>query len=253
MTDRKEEMEVITKKIHILGICGSPRKGNSEFLLNEALHAASGVNPDWVETTVYSVRGKKFSPCVACFKCSNDNHLGECVFHDDFQELRERWIDSDVIIYSVPVYHLHIPGQLKCFLDRLGNTIHKYFKVPSVRFLKVVGAIAQGSHFSAGQESAVNFLIQHAVLRNCIPVSGDGWQSYLGACGWTLCQTEEDALEKQFERKEFNAELVVNASRSLGRRAVELSLILRYGGVRLKELFEKDPCYGPFLKRLPRE
>ena len=246
-------MKAISRKIHVLGICGSPRKGNSEFLLNVALEAASEVNRDWVETEFYSIRGKNFSPCLSCFKCSEDDHLGECVIQDNFQELRERWINADVIIYSVPVYHLHIPGQLKCFFDRLGNTIHKHFRLPSVRFLKVVGAIAQGSHFSAGQEGAVNFLLQHAVLRNCIPVSGDGWESYLGACGWTLGETVRDALRKQFENNVFDAKLVVAASKSLSRRAVELSLILRYGGTGLRGFLSKDPCYGPFINRIPDE
>jgi len=243
-------MEIFDGKVHVLGICGSPRNGNSQYLLNEALNAASEVNPAWVETERYSFRGKKFSPCIACFKCAEKKHLGECAIRDDFQELRDRWIHSDVIIYSVPIYHLSIPGQLKCFIDRLGNSINRYFEVRSPRFLKVVGAIAQGMHFAAGQDLAINFLIQHAVLKNCIPVSGDGWQSYLGAGGWTMCKREKDAIQRQFENKEMDAELAVQASRSLGKRASELALIIQRGGASLKEFLSKDPSYGPFLKRL---
>jgi multimeric flavodoxin WrbA len=244
-------VEAISEKIHVLGISGSPRKGNSEFLLDVALNAAHGANPDLVETELYSIRGKKIAPCIACFKCSEDANFGECCISDDFQGLRQRWINSDVIIYSIPVYHLHIPGQLKCFFDRLGNTINKYYKLPNVRFLKVVGGIAQGSHFFAGQESAINYLLSHAVLRNCIPVSGDGWQSYLGACGWTICKTDKDAIKTQFEQGILDAELVVEASRSLGRRAVELSMLLRYGGIHLRDFLSKDPTYSPFIERLP--
>lgn len=242
-------METIARKIHILGICGSPRNGNSQYLLNEALKAAAEVNRELVETERYSFRGKKFSPCIACFKCAEKKHLGECVIRDDFQELRDRWIHSDAIIYSVPIYHLSIPGQLKCFIDRLGNTINRYFRLTSPRFLKVIGAIAQGMHFSAGQELAINFLIQHAVLKNCVPVSGDGWQSYLGAAGWTMCQREKDAIQRQFEKKDRDAEVAVNSSRSLGKRAAELALIIQQGGVNLKEFLSEDPSYRPFLKR----
>lgn len=243
-------MEIFDGKIHVLGICGSPRKGNCQYLLKEALKAASEVNPAWVETETYSFRGKKFSPCIACFKCAEKKHLGECAIRDAFQELRDRWIRSDVIIYSVPVYHLSIPGQVKCFIDRLGNSINRYFEVRSPRFLKVIGAIAQGMHFAAGQEFAINFLIQHAVLKNCIPISGDGWQSYLGAAGWTLGQRQKDAIQRQCENKDLDAEVAVHASRSLGKRAVELALIIQQGGASLKEFLSEDPCYGPFLRRL---
>jgi len=53
-------------------------------------------------------------------------------------------------VYSVPVYDLGIPGQVKFFIDRLGNPINNYCGVPSVRFLKVIGAIAKGQCFAAG-------------------------------------------------------------------------------------------------------
>jgi multimeric flavodoxin WrbA len=243
-------MQTIHRKIHVLGICGSPRNGNSQYLLNEALRASVEVNREWVETEQYAFRGKKFSPCIACFKCAEKKHLGECVIRDDFQELRDRWIRSDVIIYSVPVYHLSIPGQLKCFIDRLGNTISRYFELTSPRFLKVVGAIAQGMHFSAGQELAINFLIQHAVLKNCIPVSGDGWESYLGGCGWTRKERSGDAIKRFYEAGELDGAVAVNSSRSLGRRVVELALILKEGGAQLKEFLSNDPCYRPFIEKI---
>jgi multimeric flavodoxin WrbA len=247
-------MSDIDRKINVLGICGSPRKnGNSQYLLNQALAAAADAYVEWVEITQYSISGKKFSPCVACFKCAEEKHYGECVIEDDFQELRDRWLNADVIIYSVPVYHMHIPGQLKCFIDRLGNTINRRFRLPSPRFLKVIGSIAQGSHFSAGQELAVSFLIQHAVLKNCIPVSGDGWQSYIGACGWTQCEREKDAIERHFDKKNQDAEVAVTASMSLAKRAVELALIVQQGGLNLKDVLSRDAAYKPFIERLGSE
>jgi len=41
--------------------------------------------------------------------------------------------------------------------------------------VQIIGVIAQGVNLSAGQESAIYFLIQHAVLKNCLPVFADGW------------------------------------------------------------------------------
>ena len=48
-------------KVRVLGIAGSPRrKGNSEFLLEQALEAAKSAAPEQVETEFYSMAGKKF-------------------------------------------------------------------------------------------------------------------------------------------------------------------------------------------------
>lgn len=234
--------------INVLGICGSPRRGNSLYLLREALLSAQKVEPERVRISEYSFKGKKFAPCIGCFKCAEEDHLGECVFRDDFQDLRDRWINSDVIIYSVPVYHLGIPGQLKCFIDRLGNTINRYYRLGSPRFLKVIGAIAQGSHFGAGQELTINFLILHSVLKNCIPISGDGWESYIGGCGWTKNDRGKDAIKKLYEDQDFDARVAVNSSRSVGKRAVELALIIKNGGIVMKKFLSKDPSYLPFFK-----
>ena len=38
---------------------------------------------------------------------------------------------ADAHLYSVPVYHVGIPGQVKCFIDRLGNTINWLFRADS--------------------------------------------------------------------------------------------------------------------------
>ena len=195
----------------VLGINGSPREGNSLFLLKEALQASREVDQEKVAVEEYSFRGKKFGPCVGCFRCVEDKSLGECVIKDDFQHLRDLWLKADVILYSVPVYHVGIPGQVKCFIDRLGNTINRYYRLTSPRFLKVIGAIAQGTHFAAGQELAVTFLLHHAVLKNCLPVSGDGWESYLGACGWTRTDRSKEALRKLHEGGDPDAEVAVKS------------------------------------------
>ena len=231
----------------VLGINGSPRDGNSLFLLKEALQASREVDPEKIRVEEYSFRGKKFAPCVGCFRCVEEKSLGECVIKDAFQRLRDLWLKADVILYSVPVYHVGIPGQLKCFIDRLGNTINRYYRLTSPRFLKVIGAIAQGTHFAAGQELAVTFLLHHAVLKNCLPVSGDGWESYLGACGWTRTDRSIEAIKKLHEAGESDAIVAVKSSRSLGKRAIELALILQAGRNQMEESLNRDPSYRPFL------
>lgn len=239
--------------IKVLGICGSPRNGNSKFLLEQSLEAAKSVCNE-VEVEYYSIRGKKIGGCVMCQTCEKD---GQCIIKDDFQELQEKWITADVIIYSVPVYHMGIPAQLKAFIDRLGNSLFGRYvnnfspdAVTLPKSLKVIGAIAQGSHLFSGQEHAITDIINHALIMGCVPVTGDMWQSYIGAGGWTHNENGKDSIKKQFEEGKNDAVVAVTASRTLAKRAVEMAMILRSGGLVKQDYFSKDPVYKPFIDRV---
>jgi multimeric flavodoxin WrbA len=200
-----------------------------------------------ITTEIVEMGNVAVAPCRACEACAQ--RRGECAIRDGFQDLRDRWVKSDVVIYSVPVYHLNIPGQLKCFLDRLGMSQRRVYEVPSQRRLKVVGVISQGSHLFAGQELAIAFLHQHAVLMNCIPVSGDGWESYLGASGWTRNQKALNAIEQEYQRGEMDAQVAVRACETLARRCIEMAWILRAGFEVLRERFSADPAYRAYFDR----
>jgi multimeric flavodoxin WrbA len=243
--------------INVMGISGSPRKGNSLFLLNKALESAKRFNPDSVHTQLYSIKGKTFNPCIACRYCKE--HDGDCVHKDDFEELRGNWLDADVIIYSVPVYHMSIPGQLKCFIDRLGNSISGKFRsrMPDgvyalPKLLKVIGSIAQGIHIFSGQEHTITDLINHTLIMQSIPVAGDMWESYIGAGGWTVNLIDKDGFEKLAKGDDLGVKAAIKASRDLGRRAVELARIIQSGILASKALLVKDPVYQPVISMLEK-
>lgn len=239
--------------IKVLGINGSPRKGNSLFLLEKAMEEAAQVDTG-VDTSIYSFTGKKMAGCISCFKCGDKQ--GECIIRDDFQELREMWIEADAIIYSVPVYHMGMPAQVKAFIDRLGNsTFGRYqhlfteeAKLP--KSLKVIGAIAQGAHIFSGQEHTITDIINHAIIMQCIPVAGDMWEAYIGVGGWTYNDNSRKALRERESEADLDLQVAIRASRNLGRRAVELGLILQAGGLAEQERFKDQPIYRPFLERV---
>ena len=54
--------------IKVLGICASPRKGNSEYILGEALKVLDSL-PFETETDILTLRGREIKPCVGCFFC----------------------------------------------------------------------------------------------------------------------------------------------------------------------------------------
>ena len=239
----------------VLGICGSPRKGNSNYLLNHALEGAKEVDAQSVETENYSIKGKNFLPCIACSHCAR--HEGTCVHNDDFEELRNLWLNADVVLYSVPVYHMSIPGQLKCFIDRLGNSLFGMFhaqlpegKDTLPKLLKIIGSIAQGIHIFSGQEHTITYLIKHALIMQSIPVTADLWESYIGVGGWTANLIERDGLEKLAQHGDMSAEAAIRAARVIGRRAVEMAMIVCAGVLARRDVLEKDPLYLPLLSRL---
>ncbi|MBK5262261.1 MAG: flavodoxin family protein [Peptostreptococcaceae bacterium] len=238
--------------IKVLGICGSPRNGNSKFLLEEALDSAKLVGQE-VEVEYYSIRGKKISGCIQCQACEKD---GICIIKDDYHELLQKWVEADVILYSVPVYHMGIPAQLKAFMDRLGNSLFGRYvnNFPAdaatlPKSLKTIGAIAQGAHIFSGQEHTITEIINHSLIMGCVPVTGDMWECYIGVGGWTSNEIRRDSLEKQAEEGKTDALVAVRASRSLAKRAVEMAMILRAGALGTQEYLRKEPIYKPFVDR----
>jgi multimeric flavodoxin WrbA len=241
--------------IRVLGVSGSPRRGNSAYLLDQALEAAREAGRGRAESRTFSFRAKKFGPCLGCGEC--EQRRGECAFQDSFQELRDLWLWADVVVYSVPVYHMSVPGQVKCFLDRLGNSLFfRYADLlpPGVctlpKQLKAIGAIAQGCHTFSGQEHTLTDLINHALVMQCVPVAGDLWEAYIGAGGWTANEVDVQALARQQEAGSLDAGVAVRAARSVGKRCVEVATLLKEGAAARRAELAKDPLYRPLLDRL---
>jgi multimeric flavodoxin WrbA len=236
--------------IKVLGINGSTRRtGNSSFLLEHAMKGAADAASD-VQFETYSITGKKYAPCVNCGKCADLK--GECVFKDDFQELRDKWADSDVIIYSLPVYVMSIPGQIRCFMDRLSNSRYCFYNMQVPRSMKVIGGIAQGLHIFSGQEHTLTDIMNHAMVMGCLYANGDSWESYIGAGGWTYNEIDRDSIKKHYADGEGDIDAVtaVKASYSVGRRCAELALLLQAGAEKRMDIIDTQKIYKPFVDRV---
>lgn len=152
---------------------------------------------------------------------------------------------------------MSIPGQLKCFIDRLGNSMFGAFishfspgKETFPKWFKVIGSIAQGIHIFSGQEHTITDLINHALVMQSIPIPGDLWESYIGVGGWTSNLIEQDALKKLAQKGEMDAEVAVRASQTIGRRAVEMAMIIKSGLLACQDMLKDDPIYQPLLNSL---
>ena len=229
--------------IKLLGICGSPRKNmSSQFMLEMALEAARDFDTDLVETELYAFSGKTFQPCDSCHQCEE---LGFCwIADDDFAELRDKWLDADAVIYSVPVYHMGVPSQFKSFIDRLGHSVQESF---NDRALKVMGFLTSGSGFASGQESVMVFLNNHAVMEGCIPIGGLWPVGYIGV--GARAPYPKTMRENYAEQDEHTIEAIA-AARKLSKQIVLVAKILKSGGAANRELLRGQGGFDLFLRRL---
>jgi multimeric flavodoxin WrbA len=96
-----------------IGILGSAREGgNTEVMLDAALEEAqkNGVSVDKIP-----LRGKAVAPCDGCGGCTG---TGRCIIDDDAQEIYQKMLESDGIIWATPVYFWSMSGQTKTLMDR---------------------------------------------------------------------------------------------------------------------------------------
>ncbi len=164
----------------IIGVCASPRKGQTSYLaLNAALEAAREAVPG-METELVELAGKKIGGCLACGKCLKELR---CSQKDDLTELLPTLADPELagIILASPVYLSGMTSQAKAFLDRLVPLRRNGFLLRN----KVGGAIAVGGARNGGQSITLQ-QIHAAMLTQDMVVVGDGKPtSHLGGTGFS--------------------------------------------------------------------
>ena len=97
-----------------LGICGSPREGNTEAYIKTVL---GHLGEEGHETLYIPLRLLKIAPCEGCYRCVKE---GKCVIEDDFQSVFQKMVESDCLVVGSPVYNGSMTAKLKALLDRAG-------------------------------------------------------------------------------------------------------------------------------------
>ena len=98
----------------VLIVSTSPRAhSNSEALANAF---AEGARAAGHEAEVISLRGRTVNFCRGCFVCQEKLR---CVIRDDADEICQKALQADVLVFATPIYYYEMSGQLKTLLDRL--------------------------------------------------------------------------------------------------------------------------------------
>ena len=133
----------------ILAICGSPRKGNTEFVLKTLLNDIKS------EKELVLLRNKKISPCSGCMLGARKKR---CVIEDDMKELNQKLESCDVLIIGTPNYFDNVSGILKNFIDRT-NPFHE---TDALRGKKVITIVVGGGKIK-NSKRIVNQAIKHFI------------------------------------------------------------------------------------------
>ncbi len=152
----------------ILAISCSPNKnGNNVTLLNRALE---GARQDGAEVELYSVAGKDIRPCDGCHSC---NKTGRCHIKDDIQELYDKMVAADGIIYGVPIYYYGMASQAKIIIDR-SIALHQPDRTLAN---KVGGVVATAGSFGlvdAVKDFCFYFFARRMLMANYVAAYGLG-------------------------------------------------------------------------------
>lgn len=103
----------IIMKVLILN--GSPKCEKSDTLHMSAAFARGVCSVSGGETEIIHTAQKRIEYCTGCFICKK---TGQCVIDDDMTGILASVNESDVVIFSFPVYCHSIPAALKVVIER---------------------------------------------------------------------------------------------------------------------------------------
>ena len=110
----------------VLIITSSLREQSNSTLLAQAFK--EGAEEKGNEVEIISLRENRIAPCVGCGSCQVH---GECFMKDKLNDILDKVIEADVLVFASPTYYYSVNGTLKNFIDR---TYDKYLKIKNKDF-----------------------------------------------------------------------------------------------------------------------
>ncbi|MFA5080030.1 MAG: flavodoxin family protein [Candidatus Paceibacterota bacterium] len=124
---------------NFLLISGSPRKGNTEFILNKIFDSIQG------EKELILLREKNIKHCTGCLSCLK---LNKCVLMDDMTDIYDKIVKADFIIIGTPNYYDNVTGLLKDFIDRT----NPFYEIDKLKNKKIIAIVTGGGSIKNSKE-----------------------------------------------------------------------------------------------------
>lgn len=64
------------------------------------------------------IAAQNIKGCIGCDNCQKDEHQPACIQKDDLNNLLQKIITADLVVYAAPVYVWDFPAQMKALIDR---------------------------------------------------------------------------------------------------------------------------------------
>lgn len=105
----------------VLGISAGTKNGNNDAMCREALMGAKEAGADELEfINLNDLNIQHCTGCTACVMSLMSGKGGACVLKDDFEWLRDKMMDADAIVWSVPIFEKGASGLFRTITDRMG-------------------------------------------------------------------------------------------------------------------------------------
>ena len=155
----------------ILGISASGRKDGVTSEAVKAVLAATGLEYEYI-----SLAGKKINGCIGCTRCATDNI---CKVKDDWNEIGEKMLKAEAIVFGAPNYYGTINALGHACLERTFCFRHR-----DVFSLKGKLGIVVGVEYSRETQSLVQTFITKMMQSNKIEIVDSA-----AAHGYSQCYT----------------------------------------------------------------
>jgi multimeric flavodoxin WrbA len=101
----------------ILVLNGSPKREKSDVMhITRAF--IEGMNEATEQDVhIINVIDKHIEYCAGCFACMHNG--GTCIFDDDMRGILNEMLESDLLLFSFPLYCYGMPAPLKALIDRI--------------------------------------------------------------------------------------------------------------------------------------
>ena len=119
----------------ILVLNGSPKRDKSDTMHITRAFLAGMEEAAPQEIWLIHVIDKHIKPCTGCFACMGNG--GVCIHGDDMGEILEAIPESDLLLFSFPLYGYGMPGHLKILTDRLLPLTRMTMKKAGDRYVHV--------------------------------------------------------------------------------------------------------------------
>ena len=156
----------------ILVFNGSPKKENSDTIHITRAFLDGMNDTENNEIHIIDVIDMHIEYCTGCFSCMRNG--GNCIHGDDMRAILEEILESDLLIFSFPLYCYGMPAPLKALLDRtlplssmaMQKVGDRYEHVGQADYSHLKYVMVCGCGFPNSQH---NFEPAVAQFKNCFP------------------------------------------------------------------------------------